>query len=55
MEMENILTEEIAIEEDFECEEEEEIGTLDLDSFKDTSSFSLDLNAEMVEQYYKKG
>ncbi len=55
MEMENILTEEIASEEDFECEEEEEIGTLDLDSFKDTSSFSLDLNAEMVEQYYKKG
>lgn len=51
---ENILAEEITNEEDFEQDEENEIGTLDLDSFKDTSSFSLDLNAEMVEQYYKK-
>ena len=51
---ENILAEEITNAEDFEQEEENEIGTLDLDSFKDTSSFSLDLNAEMVEQYYKK-
>lgn len=54
MENKNILTEEIEMDEYFEREEEEEIGTLDLDSFKDTSSFSLDLNAEMVEQYYKK-
>lgn len=41
--------------EEFETVEEDEIGALDLHSFKNTSSFNLDLNVDMVEQYYKKG